>query len=91
MRDAVIVDAVRTHTGLKVNRMQVQLDQQGDRGNNFVCHVELDLPGHHTINIREEGSDLYASIDVAKERLMRALVDYRDRMLTEKRHPSPGT
>lgn len=83
-----LVDAVRSHTSLKVNRMQVQLDQQGDRGNNFLCHVELELPGHHNINIREAADDLYAAIDVAKDRLLRALVDYRDRILTEKRHPS---
>jgi ribosomal subunit interface protein len=86
-----LVDAVRSHTSMKITRMQVQLDHQGDWGNNFVCHVELEMPGHHDINIREEAGDLYAAIDVAKDRLLRALIDYRDRILTEKRHPVAGT
>jgi len=71
----------------ELNRMEVQL-WVGQRDARYGCHVMVQLPGHgHDFNVTEEGKDLYAAIDVAEKRLLRRLLDLRQRRLTEKRHP----
>jgi ribosome-associated translation inhibitor RaiA len=42
---------------------------------------------HRDLNVSEEGKDLYAAIDAAEKRLVRALVDTRQREQTTQRHP----
>ena len=76
---------VENHTSVKATRMEVQLYKTSDREVRYGCHVLLELTHRHDINIREEDRDLYAAIDLAQKRLMRTVVDYRDRQLTEGR------
>jgi ribosomal subunit interface protein len=78
---------VERYTGIKVVRMEVQLYRTGEHGALFGCHVLLEVSHRHPINVREEGRDLYAAIDLAEDRLTRALTDYQGRRLTENRHP----
>jgi ribosomal subunit interface protein len=71
----------------ELNRMEVQL-WVGQRDARYGCHVMVQLPGHgHDLNVSEEGKDLYAAIDLAEKRVLRRLLDLRQRRLTEKRHP----
>jgi ribosome-associated translation inhibitor RaiA len=67
--------------------MEVQLYHMSDRELRFGCHVHLELTQRHHIEIREEDRDLYEAIDRAQKRLVRAVTEYRDRQLTEGRHP----
>jgi ribosomal subunit interface protein len=76
---------VEEHTSVKATRMEVQLYRTGEREVRYGCHVLLELTHRHDINIREEDRDLYVAIDLAQKRLLRALVEYRDRQLTEGR------
>jgi ribosomal subunit interface protein len=76
---------VEAHGSVKPTRMEVQLYRTGDSEVRYGCHVLLELTHRHDINIREEDHDLYAAIDLAEKRLVRALVEYRDRQLTEGR------
>jgi len=78
---------VESHTNGRGTRMEVQLYDCGERNVCFGCHVLLELAPRREINIREEDHDLYTAIDLAQKRLMRALVEFRDRELTEARHP----
>lgn len=73
------------HTSVKATRMEVQLYRTSDREVRFGCHVLLELTHRHDVNIREEDRDLYAAIDLAQSRLLRTLVEYRDRQITEGR------
>ena len=71
----------------ELNRMEVQL-WVAQRDARFGCHVLVQLPGHgHDLNVSEEGNDLYAAIDLAEKRLIRRVLDLRQRRLTEKRRP----
>lgn len=79
--------ALAGHTGLKVTRMEVQLYRVSEREVRYGCHVLLEIAHRHEINIREEDHDLYEAIDLAEKRLVRAVTDFRDRRLTENRHP----
>lgn len=82
-----IVDTVRAHTDAHaLNRIEVQLDT-GQRDARFSCHVLIQLPGHHEVNISEHHQDLHASIDLAEKRLLNALVALRERQLTVSRRP----
>jgi ribosomal subunit interface protein len=82
-----IVAAVKSHAGKReLSRIEVQL-QLGQRDVPYGCHVLVQLPGHHDINITEEGKDMHAAIDLAERRLVRRLVDLRERRLTTNRHP----
>jgi ribosomal subunit interface protein len=82
-----LVEAVRGHTGANITRMEVQLYQVSEREPLFGCHVTLELSPRHDLNIREEDNDLYEAIDVAQKRLLVALTAYRDRLITQSRHP----
>jgi putative sigma-54 modulation protein len=76
---------VESHTSVKAMRMEVQLYRTSDRDVRYGCHVLLELTHRHDVNIREEDRDLYAAIDLAQKRLLRTLVEYRDRQITEGR------
>jgi ribosomal subunit interface protein len=83
-----LVQAVDKHAGNSgTTTMEVQLYDAGHRDIRYGCHVLLHLPERHDINIREESPDLYASIDLAHDRLVRELTDFRERRITEARHP----
>jgi ribosomal subunit interface protein len=83
-----IVHAVEAHAHAHdLNRLEVQLAHTGQRDAGFACHVLLQLPGHHDINVKEEHRDLYAAIDLAEKRLLNALTAFRERRLTNARHP----
>ncbi len=87
-----IVQAVKGHASPHdVLRIEVQLYRLTDREARFGCHVLLQMPSQRDINIREEGTDLYAAIDLAEKRLLRSLVDQRERRLTLGRHPRKYT
>jgi ribosome-associated translation inhibitor RaiA len=79
-----LVEPIRSHTGLKVIRTEVQLFSEGPQGG---CHVLVELKGHHDINVRELQDNIEAAIDLAKDRVVRALTETRDKILTQRRHP----
>ncbi len=82
-----IVNPIRGHSSLNIPRVEIQLYQETERGNQMGCHVLIELKGHTDINIREVDGDLFAAIDLAKDRAMTALTEHRDRLLTLSRHP----
>jgi ribosomal subunit interface protein len=85
-----LVRPVETHTTPHdVVRMEVQLYELSNREQRFGCHVFLQMPGHHDINIREEDTDLYEAIDLAEKRLVRSLIQDREKRLSHKRHSRP--
>lgn len=82
-----LVDPVQAHANARdVRRMEVQLYAVPEGDVRFGCHVLLQLPQHHDINIREETTDMYAAIDRAEKRLLRQLVDQRARSRQQARH-----
>src|SRR6478735_1586943 len=82
-----IVRAVEEHADPHdLNRVEVQLSV-GQRDARYRCHVLVQLPKHRDLNVSEEGKDLYAAIDLAQKRLVRALVENRQRDKTTQRHP----
>ena len=83
--DRHILQAGLGHMSVKATRVEVQLYKTSDRDVRFGCHVLVELSHKHDISIREESHDLYEAIDLAQKRLSRAIVDYRDRQLTEGR------
>jgi ribosomal subunit interface protein len=82
-----LLDPMRGHTALNVTRVEVQLFAEGDKANHFGCHVLVEVKGDRGINVREIQEDLYAAIDVAKDRVLRQITETRDKMLTMRRHP----
>src|ERR1700682_2142291 len=44
----------------------------GNRGEAMECHLTLRMPGAKTIQIEETTPDVYASLDAAADRLVRA-------------------
>jgi ribosome-associated translation inhibitor RaiA len=85
--DKHLIEPISHHTGLNIRRVETQLFPQGDKGKHFGCHVEVDIKGHAPINVREIQETPYAAIDVAKDRVQRAVTEVRDRILTQRRHP----
>jgi ribosomal subunit interface protein len=82
-----LLQPVQAHaTAHDLVRMEVQLTQFDASSARYRCHVLLQLPGHHDLNVSEETMDLYEAIDRAEKRLVRHLVDERQRMKTEQRH-----
>lgn len=73
---------------MDVMSMEVQLYRPSNRELRYGCHVLLHLPGRNAINIREEARDLYEVIDLTDKRLVRDLVDHRERLETRARHPT---
>ncbi|MFZ5890728.1 MAG: ribosome hibernation-promoting factor, HPF/YfiA family [Myxococcota bacterium] len=83
-----LVDAARAHSAAHdLVRMEVQLTQVDARDTRFRCHILLQLPAHHDINITEETLDLYEAVDRAEKRLIRRLTDERQRQVSATRHP----
>ena len=82
-----LVDAAHAHAAAHdLLRMEVQLTQLDARDTRFRCHILLQLPGHHDINITEDTLDLYEAVDRAEKRLIRKLTDERQRQITAARH-----
>ena len=79
-----LLEPIRSHNGLNIIRTEVQLYPEGAHG---ACHVLVEIKGHQDINIRELQDNLFAAIDVAKDRVLHALTDLRDKLLTQRRHP----
>ena len=79
-----LLEPIRSHTGLTINRVEVQLFSEGPNGG---CHVLVEIKGHKDINVRELQDNIQAAIDVAKDRVVRHLTDVRDKILTQRRHP----
>jgi ribosomal subunit interface protein len=82
-----IVEPLRTHTSMKIPRVEIQLVPATERGGQMSCHIHIELKGHRDINISEIAGDVHAAIDLAQERALRALTEQRDKMLTLSRHP----
>ena len=82
-----IVEPLRNHTGMNIPRVEIQLEPETDRGAKIACHVRVELKGQKEINIREVDNDLFAAIDLASGRVITALTEHRDRLLTLSRHP----
>ena len=80
-----LVAPLRAHTRLTINRVEVQLFEEGPHGG---CHVLVNIKGHHDINVRElQDGGIHAAVDVAKDRVIRQLTEVRDKILTQSRHP----
>ena len=82
--EAHLISALRNHSGLTINRVEVQLFSEGPSGG---CHVLVEIKGHKDINVRELQDNIQAAVDVAKDRVIRNLTEIRDKMLTQRRHP----
>jgi ribosomal subunit interface protein len=82
-----LVEAVQAHaTAHDLVRMEVQLTQMDAGDVRYRCHILLQLPAHHDINITEETLDLYEAIDRAEKRLIHRLTEERQRQVDAKRH-----
>ena len=79
-----LLEPIRSHNGLNIIRTEVQLYPEGAHG---ACHVLIEIKGHQAINVREMQDTIFAAIDVAKDRVLHALTEVRDRLLTTRRHP----
>lgn len=80
-----IVRAIQSHADAHdLNRIEIQLSS-GRRDVRCACHVLVQLPGQRDINVTELHQDLHAAIDLAEKRVLRALVDLRERRLTLQR------
>ncbi len=83
--EAHLIEPLSHHTSLPINRVEVQLFEEGTKGG---CHVLVEIKGHRDINVRElQAGGTYAAVDVAKDRVVRQLTEVRDRILTTHRHP----
>ena len=82
--EAHLIEPVAGHTGLTINRVEVQLFEEGTKGG---CHVLVGIKGHHDLNIREIQDTIQAAVDVARDRVIRQLTELRDKILTVRRHP----
>ena len=82
--EAHLISALRNHSGLTINRVEVQLFSEGPSGG---CHVLVEIKGHKDINVRELQDNIQAAVDVAKDRVVRNLTEIRDKILTQRRHP----
>jgi ribosomal subunit interface protein len=84
-----LLEPVQSHADARdIRRMEVQLYAAPEGDVRFGCHILLQLPQHHDLNIREETTDLYEAIDRAEKRLLRQLVDQRARARDQSRHGS---
>jgi ribosomal subunit interface protein len=82
-----LINAVQAHASAHdLLRMEVQLTELDAHDTRFRCHILLQLPGHHDINITEQTFDLYEAVDLAEKRLIRKLTEQRQRQVTEARH-----
>jgi ribosomal subunit interface protein len=67
-----IIQPIEAHADAHdLNRVEVQLSQ-GQREERFTCHVMVQLPAHRDVNVTEHHRDLFAAIDLAEKRLLRA-------------------
>lgn len=84
-----LVEPVEGHSNARdIRRMEVQLYAVPEGDVRFGCHVLLQLPQGHDLNIREETQDLYEAVDRVEKRLLRQLVDHRARSRDQARHGS---
>ncbi|HET9955933.1 MAG TPA: ribosome-associated translation inhibitor RaiA [Polyangiaceae bacterium] len=82
-----LVNAIEGHaTAHDLVRMEVQLTELDGHAVRFRCHILLQLPNNHDINITEETLDLYEAVDRAEKRLIRKLTDERQRYISAQRH-----
>ncbi len=71
----------------EVQRIEIQLYRNSDKAARYGCHVMLQVPNQRDLNVREEAHDLYEAIDLAEKRVLRRLIELRERRTTLKRHP----
>ena len=86
-----LVDAIAKHTSLQITSVEIQLFADNDRSGKLGCHVQLGFKGHRDINVREVDDTLFTAIDLAKDRVLHALTQLRNRILTYRRHPRQDT
>jgi ribosomal subunit interface protein len=82
-----LIEPIQNHTSLDLIAMEVQLFSESERGAQLGCHVLLEIKGHHDINVREIDETLFEAIDATKDRVLHALTQLRNRILTTRRHP----
>jgi ribosomal subunit interface protein len=82
-----LIEPIQNHTSLALISIQVQLFTDSDRGLPLGCHVQIEIKGHHDINVREIDDTLFTAIDKTKDRVLHALTQLRNRILTTRRHP----
>ena len=82
--EAHLLAPITQHTSLTINRVEVQLFEEGPKSG---CHVLVEVKGHHDVNVRELQDGIHAAVDVARDRVVRQLTEIRDKMLTVRRHP----
>ena len=82
-----LIEPIQKHTSLDLISVEVQLFAGSDRHYPLGCHVLLEIKGHHDINVREIDETLFAAIDNTKDRVLHALTQLRNRILTTRRHP----
>jgi len=55
----------------------------------FFAEFHMDVPGT-ILTAKAEGADLYAAIDEVRDDLKRQLVDRKEKVVDQNRHPRPG-
>jgi ribosomal subunit interface protein len=58
------------------------------KGPFFFAEANLTVPGN-VLRARTEAEDLYEAIDLMKDDLRRQVVDFKDKLVEEKREPRP--
>lgn len=100
-RHLTLSDHLKAYVGAKIERpaakclddpsviLEVELsDLFGPkRGSDKQCEVLLSLPRRNLLRIEEVQDDLYAAIDAAGDRLVRALERYKGKKLVGGRYP----
>jgi ribosomal subunit interface protein len=82
-----LIQPLREYTSLNIIRTEIQLYQETERGGMVGCHLLIEVKGNIDINIREVDNDVFAAVDLAKDRAFVALKEMRDKQLTLSRHP----
>ncbi len=70
-------------------RLEIELsDQNGPKGGlDKRCRITFEMPHTKTINVVEESSDIYRSVDLAAQRFRRLITKYKGWKLQKTRFP----
>ncbi len=88
-----ITDAIRSYAEQKADKMpryydgvqevEVLLEQHTKGG--FLAEFRVDSEKHDTFVAKEDGPDVYGCIDVASDKMVRQLTDFKDKLKNSKR------
>ena len=102
-KDLDLTDAIRAHIEEKIASLDRKVERFGDvvsaevevgrttehhqKGNVYRAEIHIRLPGK-LVYASDEGEDLYACINEAKQQAERQIIDYKEKMADEQKHGS---